>query len=159
MGSGKSSVGREVARRLGLPFVDLDAELTARHGPIVAQFDRDGEAVFRAREVAIVAEICAATGPRVVATGGGTWADPVSRARLRARFDTVVLTAPVSVLRERVALGAGRPRWDADVEALLASRQAAYGDADLVVDTQHGSPEAVAADIVTWVRGRACPPT
>lgn len=157
MGSGKSTVGPLVARGLGLPFVDLDAELVQLYGPIPDQFANEGEAVFRARERDLVAALCDRDEPIVVATGGGTWAHQPSRRRLRERFVTVVLTAPLSVLEHRVGGGEDRPRWNAGAAALLASRQEAYADADRVVATGDRGPAEVAAEIVAWVRGNRCP--
>jgi len=80
MGTGKTRVAREVARRLGYPFVDMDAEIEARAGkPIPRLFAEDGEAAFRHMEAALCVELGSPSG-RVIATGGGALVDPVSRA-------------------------------------------------------------------------------
>lgn len=152
MGVGKTSVGVRLARRLGLPFVDMDAELVARFGPIADQFRRDGEAAFRVRESAMVGELCDGTS-RVIATGGGAWVSPGNRARLNHYYWTVVLSAPLSVLRERLGPGVGRPLWG-DAERLLYERAEAYADAHLVVDTSGVAVEAVVDEIVEWLEAR-----
>lgn len=152
MGSGKTTVGRALAGILGLPFVDTDDLLAERHGPVAEQLVRDGEPVFRERERALVVEL-AGGAPRVIATGGGLWVDPMNRAVLRRVADLVVLAAPLDVLAGRVAGGAGRPLWDDAVAARYASRQAAYADADLVVDTAGRSAAAIAEEIAAWRRG------
>lgn len=132
MGVGKTTVGRALARREGLLFVDLDEQLVERFGPIKEQFAVDGEVVFRARETALLAEWCGR--PQVVlATGGGSWVNPENRFRLRQQFRTVVLTATLDVLKMRHLDDGERPLW-ADAEALLARRAAAYADAELHID-------------------------
>jgi shikimate kinase / 3-dehydroquinate synthase len=145
MGTGKSTVGLAVAARMGLPLVDMDAVLAERYGPISIQFRDEGEAVFRARERALVYELVAGA-PCVIATGGGTWADPQNRSALRTHLHTVVLEAPLEVLRRRVGEGPGRPLW-ADMAALIERRGAAYRDADALVDASR-SVDAVASDVV-----------
>ncbi len=138
MGVGKTTVGRLVADELGWPFVDLDAVLTARHGPIVDQFVTDGEARFRIREADLVAELCDGA-KRVLATGGGTWMHPESRRLLREGYRTVVLEADLTVLRARVR-SEGRPLWGGDLAARLAKRLDAYRDAEHHIDTSHRTP-------------------
>ena len=153
MGAGKSTVGRRLAERLGLPFVDTDDLLSERFGPIPAQFADEGEAVFRAREAEIVTEIVAGP-PVVAATGGGLWVDPKNRARLREAFDLVVLDAPLDVLATRVGAGAGRPLWGDDVAARYAARRPAYADADLRIDVSHKDPDTIVEEIVAWRNAR-----
>jgi shikimate kinase len=101
MGSGKTSVGKELARHLGLPWMDLDRELERRHKRSVAlQFELDGEPLFRRRERALLARLVAA-GPGVISAGGGVVLDPANRALLR-RCVTVYLQASASALAGRL---------------------------------------------------------
>lgn len=153
MGTGKTTVGRALAARLALPFVDLDDELERRHGPIPVQI-ATGENGFRAREAALIEELCDGV-PRVIATGGGAWVDPANRARLAASYRTVVLTAPLDVLGERVRSGggeAGRPLWDDRIEARLLQRQPAYADAEVHVDVGRRDVDAAVDAILEALR-------
>jgi shikimate kinase/3-dehydroquinate synthase len=154
MGVGKSTVGRAVAARVGWPFVDLDATIEARHGPIPDLFEALGEAGFREIEASALRDVLAGP-PAVIATGGGAWVDPGNRAALRASAFTAVLHAPLDVLAGRVA-GSGRPLWDEAVAARYAARQPAYADADLQIDTGSLDVDGAAHAIVSaWARRRA----
>lgn len=136
MGSGKSTVGRLLAARWGVPFLDLDATL----GDIPAIFAAEGEAGFRAREREALA--AAVLGEGVLALGGGTVVSAENRALLR-EWRVVVLTASAATLRARVGPGQGRPLASA-LEALLEARRAAYRAAGPEVDTDGIAPDAVA---------------
>ncbi|MCP4618428.1 MAG: AAA family ATPase, partial [Bradyrhizobium sp.] len=105
MATGKTAVGREVARRLGRPFVDMDAEIEVRAGkPIPRIFAEDGEAAFRRMEAALCAEL-SAQGGRVVATGGGALVDPANRARMMDSGAVVCLTCDADEILRRVSAG------------------------------------------------------
>lgn len=142
MGAGKSTIARRLADRTGLPWLDLDELLVARWGPIPAQFARDGEAVFRAREAQLIDELCDGV-PRILALGGGAYVARANRDRLRGHYVTVFLDVPLETLRERVGGDAGRPLWDDAVEARFRARQASYAEADRVVAAGAMSPDAV----------------
>lgn len=109
MGAGKSTVGRRLARRLGLPFVDSDVAIEEAAGASTAElFERYGEQDFRDGERRLVARLVDGT-VRVIATGGGAFIDPRTRQLLNERAITVWLDAPVEVLAERTARRNNRP--------------------------------------------------
>jgi shikimate kinase / 3-dehydroquinate synthase len=108
MGAGKTSVGREVARRIDRPLVDTDEEIECRHGPIPQIFEEGGEAEFRALEELVVGEALAVPAPAVIALGGGAVLSAATRERLRRRAWTVHLQVDPGDAWERVR-DAGRP--------------------------------------------------
>jgi shikimate kinase len=146
MGAGKSSIGRRLALRLKVPFVDADSEIeTAADATIEEIFERHGEAAFREGERRVIARLL--EGPvHVLATGGGAFMDPVTRSLLRERAISVWLRADVDLLLSRVMrrnnrplLKAGEPR--VVLERLVAERHPIYAQADIIVDTVEGPPE------------------
>jgi shikimate kinase/nitroreductase len=157
MATGKSSVARVLAERLGRPFVDTDAEIEARHGPIPAIFDAHGEAGFRARERAVAADVANRRG-LVVSTGGGMVLDPANVAALAATGRIFCLTAEPDEILRRVLADPGaveRPLLRADdpsarVRALLEQRAPAY-DAFVQIPTDGVSPEEIAEIIVGYL--------
>lgn len=151
MGTGKSTVGRLLARSLHMPFLDTDQELVKRHGPIREQFTREGEAVFRTRERTLIDEVVAGP-PRVLSTGGGVFADDALRSKLADWGHTVTLTASWGTLRSRVGDDPDRPLWDERVRSLWEARRAAYADVDRVVDTDALDPEGVVREVLAWLR-------
>jgi shikimate kinase len=117
MGCGKSRVGERLARRLGYPFADLDAEIERHAGRTVsALFAAEGESGFRERESALLASLAAAEGNMVLACGGGVVLQEANRRRLREAFVTLWIDAPLDVLARRVEGSRSRP--------LLAGRSA-----------------------------------
>jgi len=155
MGTGKTAVGQAVARRLGRPFVDMDAEIEARAGkPIPRVFAEDGEAAFRRLETALCEELSTQRG-LVVATGGGALVDPGNRARMMDSGTVVCLTCDVDEILNRVKRERkpNRPLLDvtdlrAEVERLLEVRHEAYQAIPWQVDTTGLSLEAVAARVM-----------
>lgn len=146
MGSGKTTVGKRVARRLDLPFVDSDDELVTTTGrDIPTWFAEDGEAAFRRVEEEVMAAICARTDPHVVATGGGAVLSPATRELLTAPGHTVIwLRASPGFLASRVTrkpdTGARPLLGDdalANLERLDAERRDLYATvADVVIDIE-----------------------
>ena len=150
MGSGKTTVGKECARRLDRSFVDLD-ELIMVHAamPIEELWNERGEDRFREMERDVVVEVCDAPNALVIACGGGTVVDPDSRRRLRANGIVVWLQASTAVLAARVGDDKTRPLLAGDPSAALARlasvREAAYTEAsDATVDTESLDVGAVA---------------
>jgi shikimate kinase len=163
MGSGKSSVGRALARRFGAPFVDVDERVASAAGcPIRDLFAREGEPAFREREKAAVREILSVEGA-VIATGGGAFADGENRALLRSYAPVVYLEAAVETLLERLAGDVGRPllrggEREEVVRELLSRRVPGYRTADVTVRTDGRTVEEVAGLVADWIdrtEGRA----
>lgn len=150
MGSGKSHVGRLLAARLGLAFVDADAQVETEAGmPIPAIFAAEGEAGFRARESKALTDTLA-RGGQVVATGGGAVLDAGNRAAMRTAGRVVYLQVEAAEQLRRLAGDSGRPLLAVADRAqrlaeLQAQREPLYRDvADLVFETGGRSPEAIA---------------
>jgi shikimate kinase/3-dehydroquinate synthase len=164
MGAGKSAVGRRLAAQLALPFHDSDAEIEAAAGKTVADiFASEGEAAFRARERAMIAELLAGP-PIVLATGGGAFMDPETRAVIGARAISVWLRATLDVLLARVRGRTHRPLLNQGDPAEILSRLSAlrapvYAEADIIVDSTEAPPdmttETVAAAIARHAPHRA----
>jgi shikimate kinase len=149
MGAGKTSIGRRLAQRLGLPFIDADAEIEAAAGMTIPEiFERHGETAFRDGERRVIARLLD-NPPHVLATGGGAFMDPATRVLLRARAVTVWLRADLELMLARVGkrglgnrplLRGGDPR--VVLEGLMAERYPVYAEADLTVDSRDGPAEA-----------------
>lgn len=138
MGAGKSTIGRRLAKRLGLPFADADAEVEAAAALSVAEiFERFGEADFRGRERRVIARLIEG-GPGVIATGGGAFIDPGTRALILSRCIAIWLDGDTDLLAERVARRGGRPLLaGGDPHALLGrlaeARNPIYAQAHVAV--------------------------
>ena len=143
MGSGKSTVGRELHHRLGYQLVDMDQLIEQRAGkPITAIFAEDGEDVFREMETRLLEELCDPAAPRrIISTGGGVVGREANRRLLRHLGYVVWLHAPKAVILERTARNHDRPLLHSDdpaarIEALLEVRKPLYAEAaHLKVDT------------------------
>jgi shikimate kinase len=138
MGAGKSTVGRRLAKRLGLPFADADAEIEASAGlGIAALFETFGEAHFRERERRVIARLVAG-GPAVIATGGGAFIDPETRTLILSRCTAVWLDGDIDLLAERAARRGRRPLLEgkeprAVLRALAEARNPIYAEAHFAV--------------------------
>lgn len=153
MGVGKSTVGRRLARRLGLSFVDSDAEIEDASGLSAAEvFERYGEHDFRDGERRLVARLIEGA-VRVIATGGGAYIDPRTRQLLNERAITVWLDAPVEILTERTSrrdtraqLRNGDPKTT--LERLANERRQSYEQAHIHVKSGAGAHKDVVEAIV-----------
>ncbi|MFT8244175.1 3-dehydroquinate synthase [Roseomonas sp. BN140053] len=146
-GVGKSSIGRRLAARLGLPFLDADAEIEAAAGlPVFDIFARYGEAHFRDGERRVIARILSGP-PVVLATGGGAYVNPLTRQAVRTLGATAVwMRCSLPVLARRISARDHRPLFvGRDVmtvlEGMSTARNPFYAEADLVVDCTDHNPE------------------
>lgn len=157
MGSGKTAIGRRLADRLGIPLVDVDAEIERTSGLTVrAIFETAGEAAFREREAAFLAGTDALPNA-VISTGGGSWVSEPNR-RTIARLGTAVyVEVPFEVIRSRLAGKADRPLFvsDSQAAALYAEREPSYRMAPVRVPlTGHESIEESADKVLSAVYDR-----
>ncbi len=156
-GAGKSVVGRELAGRLGVPFVDLDGEIERSQGKSVPElFAEIGEAGFRALEAEALTA-ASTHDPSVVACGGGVVLEPANRITLRNTGTAVFLDVPLEQLRTRVTPAADRPliRAAGDLENLLRDREPLYREFAAHVVDGSGTPGDVAEAIVEELRWSA----
>ncbi len=153
MASGKTSVGRILAQRLHLPFVDADHEIeTAAQMTVPEIFTKHGEADFRSGERRVIARLLR-DGPRVLATGGGAFMNAETRAACAERGVSVWLKADFETLMRRARRRSNRPLLQtADPEAtmrgLMAARYPIYAEADVTVESVDGPHEGTAEAVV-----------
>jgi shikimate kinase len=160
MGAGKTKIGRRLALRLGLPFLDSDQEIEAAAGETIEEiFANRGERVFRDGERRVIARLLARP-VHVLATGGGAFMDPLTRAVIRRRGVSLWLRADLDILVQRVSRRSDRPLLKAgDPCAILAEliehRYPVYAEAAVTIDSGEGSPEATVNRAITALA--ACP--
>ncbi|HVF07638.1 MAG TPA: shikimate kinase [Actinomycetota bacterium] len=153
-GAGKTVVGRELAGRLGVPFVDLDAEIEREQGRAITEiFGSEGEGGVRALEAAALVK-AGSHDPSVVSCGGGVVLEPANRITLRNTGSVVYLDVGLDRLRERVRPAEDRPliRAEGDLERLLAERGPLYREFAAHVVDASGTPGEVADAIVEELR-------
>lgn len=160
MGAGKTAVGGAMARALGVPFLDSDAEIQQAANATIAEiFARDGETFFRARETEVIARLLRGP-PAILSTGGGAYLSARNRETIRdwgvalwIRADRELLWARVRHKETRPLLRTADPR--ATLFELIAAREPSYALADLVVDAEEGlSVEAMARKAIDVVATR-----
>lgn len=158
MGAGKSSVGRRVALRLGIPFIDADTEIEKAAGMTISDiFAVRGEAEFRAGEARVILRLLEG-GPQVMATGGGAFLNPDTRAAIGAKGISVWLRAEFDVLMKRIRRRQDRPLLKtadpaATVRKLLEEREPVYALADLAVQSREVTHDKIVDEIVSAVAG------
>jgi len=154
MGTGKSEVGRHVAKQLGRKFIDTD-DLIEREEemPIAQIFSQKGEPYFRELEKQMVIRVCA-EGNAVIATGGGTIVNEENANRLKASGTVICLTATPEIILKRVRRDATRPLLQGGepltkIQTLLAARAEAYARADITIDTSRLNVNEVVQAVLT----------
>ena len=157
MGAGKSSIGRRLAGRLGLPFVDADSEIEKAAGMTIPDiFETHGEPYFRAGEARVIARLLEG-GPQVLATGGGAFMNAETRAAIRAKGVSVWLRAdvrradPPDQAAQRPA--AAQERRSAEtLKRLIEERYPIYAEADVTVESRDVPHDTIVDEIVAGLR-------
>jgi shikimate kinase len=164
MGAGKSSIGRRLAQRLGMPFVDADTEIEAAAGMTIPEiFSTYGEGDFRSGEARVIARLLdegGHGGGLVLATGGGAFMNEGTRAAVRAKAISVWLKADFDVLVRRVKRRstADRPMLQGDpaqrIRELIALRYPVYAEADVTVMSRDVPHDTIVNEIVAALAER-----
>lgn len=160
MGAGKSAIGKRLAAWLELPFSDADQEIERAAGRTISDiFAENGESYFRDGERRVLARLLA-EGPKVLATGGGAFMNPETRARIAEAGISVWLRADLDTLMQRVMRRDNRPLLKAPdpravMQKLIAERYPVYAEADLVIDSRDVAHEVIVDEIVRALRN--CP--
>jgi shikimate kinase len=152
-GCGKSAIGRRLAPRLELPFVDVDEEIERAAGkPIREIFADHGEPYFRDGERRVIARLLG-SGPQVLATGGGALLAEETRANIRCHGISIWVRADVAILVRRIAKRSNRPLFEGrdpeqTVRELMEARHPLYATADIVVESRDVPHEVIVGEIV-----------
>jgi len=162
MGAGKSSIGRRLAGRMEIPFVDADIEIEKAAGMSIAEiFSAHGEPYFRAGEARVIVRLLDG-GPQVLATGGGAFMNPETRAAIRAKGVSVWLRATLEVLNRRIKRRGDRPLLkDSDpvetLKRLIEQRYPVYAEADLTVESREVPHETIVDEILAGLHSHFQP--
>jgi shikimate kinase len=161
MGAGKSTIGRRLAARLGIPFVDADAEIELAHRmPIPDIFETYGEAYFRDGEARVIARLLEA-GPTVLATGGGAFMREETRRRICDKAVSIWLRADVDIIMRRVRRRADRPLLqtadpEATVSRLISEREPVYQIANLTIASREVPHDKIVDECVDALHTYLC---
>jgi shikimate kinase len=153
MGAGKSSVGRKLAQRLVLPFVDADTEIEIAAGMTIPEiFEVRGEPEFRSGEARVIARLLE-TGPQVLATGGGAYMNAETRRLIAEKGVSVWLKAEADVLMRRIKRRSDRPLLrtadpEATLKRLIDERYPVYALADLTIESRDVSHEVIVDEVI-----------
>jgi shikimate kinase len=153
MGAGKSSVGRRLGARLGLPFLDADTEIEAAAGMTIPEiFARHGEPAFRSGEARVIERLLE-SGPQVLATGGGAFVNPNTRALIHAKGVSIWLKAEFDVLMRRIKRRSDRPMLKtadpaATLQRLMSERDPFYAEANLTIESRDVPHMTVVEEII-----------
>jgi shikimate kinase len=153
MGAGKTAVGRRLANRLDLPFIDADTEIEVAAGQSIPEiFAEHGEAYFRQGERKVIARLLEG-GPQVLATGGGAYMNADTRGCIKARGISIWLKAELRVLMKRVGRRDNRPLLaggdpEAVMKSLMAERYPVYAEADLTVESRDVPHEVIVTAVI-----------
>jgi len=147
MGAGKSSIGRRLAGRLGIPFVDADSEIESAAGMTIPEiFAIHGEPYFRAGEARVIARLLE-NGPQVLATGGGAVMSQTTRDLIRIKGISVWLKADLDVLLRRTKRRNDRPLAE-KINELLPLREPVYAQSDIIVQSRDEPHDAIVDEII-----------
>ena len=147
MGAGKSSIGRRLASRLGIPFIDADAEIESAAGMTIPEiFEKHGEPYFRAGEARVIARLLD-NGPQVLATGGGSVMDPQTRALISQKGISIWLKADIDVLLKRTKRRNDRPLVE-KIKDLLPVREPIYAQADIIIQSRDEPHDTIIDEIM-----------
>jgi len=159
MGAGKSTVGRRLAGRLGVPFVDADSEIEAAAGMSIPDiFEAHGEPQFRDGEARVIARLLE-SGPAVLATGGGAFMREETRNRIGAKAVSVWLKADADIIMRRVRRRADRPLLqtpdpEATIGRLISEREPVYQHADLTIWSRDVPHEKIVDECIDALHAR-----
>jgi shikimate kinase len=162
MGAGKSSIGRRLAARLGVAFVDADNEIeVAARMTIPDIFATYGEAYFRSGETRVIARLLDG-GPQVLATGGGAFMNADTRGAIGAHGVSVWLKAEFDVLMRRIKRRQDRPLMKTEdpgerLRALMAERYPVYAEADITIQSREVPHEKIVDEIIDALAERLAP--
>jgi shikimate kinase len=162
MGAGKSTIGRRLAARLGLRFMDADVEIEVAHAGMTIPeiFATHGEPYFRDGEARVIARLLDG-GPSVIATGGGAFMREETRNRIRDKAVSLWLKADIDVIMKRVKRRADRPLLQtedpvATVSRLLEAREPVYRTADLTIASRDVPHDRIVEECLDALRARLC---